>query len=91
MSSNLTEIAVLKTEPQPPIDTPPPLSQEIANMQKQGMKVGIVGRVLNGKVEIDQNSLDNLSLKYPGATLTFVAVNAPFIPGTCASGVLPQA
>ena len=58
--------------------------QEIVQAAKtlQEHRTGIVlsGRVVNGKVELDQATLDEIAQKFAGATTTFVAVNAPFDP-----------
>jgi hypothetical protein len=45
-------------------------------------RLGIVltGTIKNGKVELDKACLDALSKKFPRATKSFVAVNAPFDP-----------
>ena len=46
-------------------------------------RTGIIlsGRVVNGKVELDQSTLDEIGRKFAGANKSFVAVNAPFDPG----------
>ena len=49
-------------------------------IQAEGRKVQVVGRVKDGKLEIDQASLAELSKKFPSSTFSFVAVNAPFDP-----------
>ncbi|HEX2093100.1 MAG TPA: hypothetical protein VHG28_11885 [Longimicrobiaceae bacterium] len=48
----------------------------------QEIRTGIVltGRVVNGKVELDQASVDEVSRRFPDAEVSFVAVNAPFDP-----------
>lgn len=48
----------------------------------QGNRIGIVltGRVRNGKVELDQATLDRIGKKFARANKAFVAVNAPFDP-----------
>ncbi|MEI6339897.1 MAG: hypothetical protein WCQ57_15165 [Verrucomicrobiota bacterium] len=48
----------------------------------EGNRLGIVltGTIKNGKVEIDKACLDELAKKFPNATKSFVAVNAPFDP-----------
>ncbi len=43
-------------------------------------RVEIVGRVVDGKIELDQASLVEFSRKFPDANITFLAVNAPFDP-----------
>lgn len=57
-----------------------PSAEAIARLQKEGRKVLLVGRVKNGKVELDQSRLDDMARKYPNANMAFVAVNAPFDP-----------
>lgn len=52
----------------------------LAPLVDQGHPVQVVGRVVNGKLEIDQSSLEEYSRRYPNAKLAFVAVNAPFDP-----------
>lgn len=46
-------------------------------------RLGIIltGTIKNGKVELDKACLDALARKFPKATKSFVAVNAPFDPG----------
>ena len=56
---------------------------DVAAVAEKGRPVQVVGRVRNGILEIDQNSLDEFTRKFPNATMTFVAVNAPFDPGRC--------
>ncbi|HLL46537.1 MAG TPA: hypothetical protein VK399_07500 [Longimicrobiaceae bacterium] len=55
------------------------LAQSIA-----AARTGIVltGRVVNGKVELDQATLSTLSDQFADAEFSFVAVNAPFDPQT---------
>ena len=45
-------------------------------------RLGIVltGVIRNGKVELDPACLEELAKKFPNATKSFVAVNAPFDP-----------
>ena len=43
-------------------------------------RVEIVGRVVDGKIELDQASLVEFSRRFPDANITFLAVNAPFDP-----------
>jgi hypothetical protein len=40
----------------------------------------ITGKIVNGKLEIDQHVLDEIARKFPSANRSFVAVNAPFDP-----------
>ena len=54
--------------------------EALSNLAQQGGKVQVLGRVRNGKVEFDQESLAELVKKFPNANMSFVAVNAPFDP-----------
>ncbi|MBV9821490.1 MAG: hypothetical protein JO144_04540 [Actinobacteria bacterium] len=40
----------------------------------------LTGRISNGRVELDQDSLDHIQRNFPDADVSFVAVNAPFDP-----------
>lgn len=40
----------------------------------------LTGRITNGRVELDQSTLDEIGQKFPNADISFVAVNAPFDP-----------
>jgi hypothetical protein len=55
--------------------------EETAQSLRQ-VRTGIVlsGRVVNGRVELDQSTLDEISEKFADAEISFVAVNAPFDP-----------
>lgn len=48
----------------------------------QDNRSGIVlsGRIVGGKVVLDQSSQDEIAAKFAGADRRFVAVNAPFDP-----------
>jgi hypothetical protein len=54
--------------------------EALSNLAANGGKVQVLGRVRNGKLEIDQDSLAEMAKRFPNATLSFVAVNAPFVP-----------
>jgi hypothetical protein len=43
-------------------------------------KVQVVGRVVDGRIELDQTSLTEFTKNFPDANITFLAVNAPFDP-----------
>jgi hypothetical protein len=45
-------------------------------------RTGIIltGRIVNGKLEIDQSCLDEIAKNFPNANRSFIAVNAPFDP-----------
>jgi hypothetical protein len=51
---------------------------ELLNKARTG--IVITGRVKDGKVEIDQASLNAAARKFGKANISFVAVNAPFDP-----------
>jgi hypothetical protein len=55
-------------------------------------RTGIIltGVVKNGKVVIDQRSLDEVARKFPNAEISFVADNAPFDPHAQAPGDAAQ-
>jgi hypothetical protein len=57
-----------------------PCGEAVASMAREGRAVQVVGRVVNGKLEIDQKSLEEFARRFPDANATFVAVNAPFDP-----------
>jgi fructose-1,6-bisphosphatase/sedoheptulose 1,7-bisphosphatase-like protein len=48
----------------------------------RSIRTGIIlsGRVVNGKVELDQASLESIAQSFPKGDHAFVAVNAPFDP-----------
>lgn len=49
--------------------------------------VVLTGRIVNGKVHIDQHVLDEIAKSYPNANGSFIAVNAPFDPnGSVSNG-----
>jgi len=53
----------------------------VATLKAAGQKrVLVVGRVRKGKIQIDQAKLDEFARKFPNATGSFIAVNAPFDP-----------
>jgi hypothetical protein len=43
-------------------------------------RVQVVGRVVNGRIELDQATMAEFAQKFPDAELTFLAVSAPFDP-----------
>jgi hypothetical protein len=57
-----------------------PCAEAVADMKREGRKVQVVGRLVNGKLELDQSSLNEMAKKFPNAEMSFVAVNAPFDP-----------
>jgi hypothetical protein len=54
----------------------------VADLQDQGRRVQVIGRMVNGKVELDHASLNEMAKKFPNAEMAFVAVNAPFDPNS---------
>jgi hypothetical protein len=57
-----------------------PVKPALTGLVQEGQAVQVVGRVRNGKLEIDPSSLKEFKRKFPNANITFVAVNAPFDP-----------
>ena len=57
-----------------------PCGKAVASMAREGRAVQVVGRVVKGKLEIDQKALEEFARRFPDANATFVAVNAPFDP-----------
>ena len=51
---------------------------EVLDQSRTG--IVLTGRVVNGKIELDETTLKEISQKYPNAEFSFVAVNAPFDP-----------
>jgi hypothetical protein len=51
-------------------------------MQKHATGIVLSGHIHNGKVELDQSTLDEIARKFGNANHAFVAVNAPFDPLT---------
>lgn len=47
--------------------------------------VVLTGRVVNGRVELDKDTLADISKRFPNAEISFVAVNAPFDPQSVAA------
>jgi hypothetical protein len=50
------------------------------DLPQEERRVQVVGRVREGRIELDQASLEEFARNFPDANLTFVAVNAPFDP-----------
>ena len=71
---------VTKTSGTASLKTSKVVRNSLEKIQQDGRKVQVLGRVKDGKLEIDQASLAELSKKFPSATFSFVAVNAPFDP-----------
>jgi hypothetical protein len=60
------------------------LQKNVTKLEQEGQKVKVLGRIREGKLEIDQESLRELAEKYPNAEMAFVALNSPFDPVPCA-------
>ena len=52
----------------------------LTDLEEQGRPVHVIGRLKNGKLEIDQSSLEEATRRFPNASWAFVAMNAPFDP-----------
>ena len=52
----------------------------LTELVEQGKPVQVIGRIRNGKLEIDQASLEEATRRFPNANWAFVAMNAPFDP-----------
>lgn len=52
----------------------------LTELAEQGKPVQVIGRIRNGKLEIDQASLEEATRRFPNANWAFVAMNAPFDP-----------
>jgi len=57
----------------------PKVSKSLAKLAADGHKVEVVGQLKNGQLQVNSASLTELSHKFPGAHISFVAVNAPFM------------
>lgn len=51
-------------------------------LQEHRSGIVLTGRIVNGKVELDQETLDAISKQFSSSTRRFIAVNAPFDPQT---------
>lgn len=60
-------------------EVPPKVRESISRIEGDGRKVQIVGQLKHGKVELDAAALNELERRFPGAHMSFVAVNAPFV------------
>jgi hypothetical protein len=54
--------------------------EAVATLEASGRRVQIIGRFVDGRLELDQDSLNEMTKKFPNADMAFVAVNAPFDP-----------
>jgi hypothetical protein len=55
-------------------------SSALKDLAAKGAPVQVVGRFRNGKLEIDQASLEQATKRFPNANWAFIAANAPFDP-----------
>jgi hypothetical protein len=55
----------------------------VAKLEQDGQKVQVLGRIKDGKLEIDQSHLKELADKFPNTNMVFVALNSPFDPVPC--------
>jgi hypothetical protein len=87
-NGNISEVAVIQGPGESSLEGK--CAESVAEMERQGRIVQVVGRVIDGRVEIDHAALEELASRFPGANMSFVAVNAPFDPGTgvpaCSTG-----
>ncbi|OHX11503.1 hypothetical protein [Chromobacterium sphagni] len=60
------------------LEVPSQVSQSLQKLVDDGRTVKVLGRVKDGKLEIDSETLAALNKAHPQAHLSFVAVNAPF-------------
>jgi len=54
--------------------------EALQKLEEAGRPVHVIGRIKNGKLEIDQASLEEATKRFPNANWAFVAMNAPFDP-----------
>lgn len=73
-------MATKKTTASTSVKTSRTVAKSLEQLQADGRKVQVIGRVKGGKLEIDHASLAEVLKKFPDANLSFVAVNAPFDP-----------
>lgn len=55
----------------------------VTKLEQDGQKVQVLGRIKDGKLEIDQAHLKELADKFPNTNMVFVALNSPFDPVPC--------
>jgi len=58
------------------------LADTVRRLEHHRSGVVLSGRIKDGKVELDESTLRALESKFAGADRAFVAVNAPFDPGS---------
>ena len=60
-------------------DVPEKVTRSLEKMAAEGHKVEVVGRLKDGQLQVNSTTLAELDRKFPGAHISFVAVNAPFM------------
>ena len=50
------------------------------HIQEKHTGLVLTGRIRNGSLELDQDSVDEIARKFPQADISFVALNSPFDP-----------
>ena len=61
----------------------PVVAKAITSLESQGRKARVVGRIKDGKIEIDPSDLAELANTHPN--MVFLALNSPFDPAPCAA------
>lgn len=56
------------------------LAEGVEVISRNRTGIVLTGRVTDGKVELDQATIDEIAKKFPKGDVAFVAVNAPFDP-----------
>lgn len=49
-------------------------------LQENRTGLVLTGRIKNGKLELDQATLDEIESRFPQADISFIALNSPFDP-----------
>jgi hypothetical protein len=58
------------------------LVETVHKLAKHRSGIVLSGQIKDGKVELDQRTLDEIAKSFAGANRSFVAVNAPFDPNS---------
>ena len=58
------------------------LVDTVRKLDQHRSGIVLTGQIKDGKVELDQRTLDEIAKSFAGANRSFVAVNAPFDPNT---------
>jgi hypothetical protein len=59
-------------------EVPEKIARSLERLGTEAKVVEVVGELRGGQLHLDAASLAELNQKFPGAHLSFVAVNAPF-------------